>query len=321
MMNKKQLLKYLKNDMNSFEKRKTIEWIRKDAENHKVFNILKAEYIASNFKDSPADKKVVFFDEFKSRFKKIQPYLYIAVSAVIVFLWSVYTVDSDKSSSGKVIQLNGIMAQDVSFVTDRGAKKEIYLPDGSRVVLNADSKLTYAKEFNDLIREVVLVGEAFFEIKKNLNKPFIVYTDNIDLKVLGTSFNVKSYAKDKKIETTLVSGRVELARGKAIPIVLAPSQKAIFYKKENKLEIEEVPVSDMVAWKEGKLIFNKTPLQEVVRDLERKYNITIKINSQKLLSYKYTGVFDNLTIEEVLTVLIVSSPIKYSFLNDEIILE
>ncbi len=132
---------------------------------------------------------------------------------------------------------------------------------------------------------------------------------------------MRSYEKDKKVETTLVTGKVELIKDKETPIVLAPSQKAVFYKKENKLEIEEVKSLEVVAWKEGKLIFKKTSLQEVVVDLERKYNVKININSQKLLNYEYTGTFDNLSIDEVLKLLTISSPIKYSIKNGKIILE
>ena len=177
------------------------------------------------------------------------------------------------------------------------------------------------RHFNDSIREVTLIGEAFFDIKRNIHKPFIVNTNSIKIRVLGTSFNVKSYSKDKKVETTLVTGKVEVLKDKETPLILAPSQKAVFYKKENKLEIEEVQSHDVVAWKEGKLVFDKTPLQEVVIDLERKYNTKIIINSKNLLDYEYTGTFDNLSFEEVLKLLTISSPIKYSFKNEKTILE
>ncbi|PIA79332.1 hypothetical protein BFR04_00305 [Gaetbulibacter sp. 4G1] len=325
-MNKKQLLRYLKGDMDSVEKRKTIEWIRKSPENHKVFNILKAEYIASTFKDVPNNNSDFFFERFKNIIKKrkLDKYLYAAASIFVLFL---FLWNANNKSNNTVIQDNpqvvstNIIPEEINLITYRGDKKEIYLPDGSKIVLNAESELIYPKEFNDSIREVTLIGEAFFDIKRNVNKPFIVNTNSIKIKVLGTSFNVKSYDKDKKVETTLVTGKVELIKDKETPIVLAPSQKAVFYKKENKLEIEEVKSLEVVAWKEGKLIFKKTSLQEVVIDLERKYNVKININSQKLLNYEYTGTFDNLSIDEVLKLLTISSPIEYSIKNGKIILE
>ncbi|MDO5977643.1 FecR family protein [Flavivirga spongiicola] len=326
-MNKKQLLKYIKNDLNSVEKRKTIEWVRKSPENQKVYNVLKAEYIASTFKDVPNVNSDFFFQRFKNSIKKrkLDKFSYIAVSIAIITI----LIFNFK----EVISLNNIIPQEstqisqaapnghFSFITNRGDKKEVYLPDGSKIVLNADSELTYPKEFNDSIREVTLIGEAFFDIKRDENKPFIVNTNSIKIRVLGTSFNVKSYAKDTKVETTLVTGKVELIKDEETPIVLAPSQKAVFHKKENKLEIEEVKSLDVVAWKDGTLIFNKTPLREVAIDLERKYNIEININSLKLLNYEYTGTFDNLSIYEVLKLLTISSPIKYTIEGKEIFLE
>ncbi|MCF7568530.1 DUF4974 domain-containing protein [Sabulilitoribacter arenilitoris] len=326
-MNKKQLLRYLNGNMDSVEKRKTIEWIRKSPENHKVFNILKAEYIASTFKDVPNNNSDFFFERFKNIIKKrkLDKYLYAAASVFVLFL---FLWNANNKPNNIVIQNNpqvvskNIIPEEINLITYRGDKKEIYLPDGSKIVLNAESELIYPKEFNDSIREVTLIGEAFFDIKRNVNKPFIVNTNSIKIKVLGTSFNVKSYDKDKKVETTLVTGKVELIKDKETPIVLAPSQKAVFYKKENKLEIEEVKSLEVVvAWKEGKLIFKKTSLQEVVIDLERKYNVKININSQKLLNYEYTGTFDNLSIDEVLKLLTISSPIKYTIKNGKIILE
>ncbi|MDD7884924.1 FecR family protein [Flavivirga sp. 57AJ16] len=326
-MNKKQLLKYLKNDLDSVEKRKTIEWVRKSPENQKMYNALKAEYIASTFQDVPNVNSDFFFERFKNSIKKrrLDKFSYIAVSIIIIaiFIFNYKGMDSlNNILSQESTQIGQPASNDhFSFITARGDKKEVYLPDGSKIVLNADSELTYPKEFNDSIREVTLVGEAFFDIKRDENKPFIVNTNSIKIRVLGTSFNVKSYAKDTKVETTLVTGKVELIKDEETPIVLAPSQKAVFHKKENKLEIEEVKSLDVVAWKDGTLIFNKTPLREVVIDLERKYNIEININSLKLLNYEYTGTFDNLSIHEVLKLLSISSPIKYTIEGDHITLE
>jgi ferric-dicitrate binding protein FerR (iron transport regulator) len=325
-MTKKQVLKYIKGDLNSIEKRETIEWIRKSPENQKTYNVLKAEYIASTFKDLPNNTSDFFFERFKSTIKRkrLDKIAYVAISAIAILLlvFNIMDVGLVDTVPQKSSQVTNVGTQDhFSFITERGDKKEVYLPDGSKIVLNVDSELTYPKAFNDSIREVTLLGEAFFDIKRDVNKPFIVNTNNIKIRVLGTSFNVKSYDKDAKVETTLVTGKVELIKGKETPIVLAPSQKAVFHKKENRLEIEEVRATEVVSWKEGTLIFKKTPLKEVAVDLERKYNVNININSKKLLNYEYTGTFDNLSINEVLKLLSISSPIKYTVKGKTITLE
>ncbi len=324
-MNKKQILKYLKNELDSLEKRDMIEWIRSSSENHKKFNILKAEYVASAFKEIPNNNNDFFFERFINRTKKrkLSKLLFVSASVVILFsfIWSFNFSDTTNESSPTISETSEKTNPQFSFITLKGDNKEFYLPDGSKITLNVDSELTYPKEFNDSIREVSLIGEAFFDIKRNVNKPFIVNTSSIKIKVLGTSFNVKSYDTDKKVETTLVTGKVELIKDEETPIILAPSQKAVFHKKENTIKIEEVNAPDIIAWKTGKLIFNKTSLEEVVVDLERKYNVNININSQKLLNYEYTGTFDNLSIDEVLKLLTISSPIKYTIANDKILLE
>lgn len=326
-MKKKQIIRYIKNDLDSVEKRKVIEWIRQSPENQKVYNILKAQYIASTFKDVPNSNNDFFFNRFKNNIKKRKfgKAIYVAATLTILFgfAWGFKNImRNDINPAQKISDLNIVSElQKISFNTERGDKKEIYLPDGSKITLNADSELSYPKTFNDSIREVTLIGEAFFDIKRDVTKPFIVNTNSIKIRVLGTSFNVKSYDKDKKVETTLVTGKVELIKGKETPIVLAPSQKAVFHKTENKLEIEKVKSLDVVAWKDGTLIFDKTPLQEVVTDLERKYNTKIIINSKTLLNYEYTGTFDNLNIDDVLKLLTISSPIRYTMDDDKIILE
>ena len=326
-MRKRQLIKYIKNDMHVFEKRKTIEWIRQSPENQKKFNIVKVKYITSNFQGIRSDKnKEAFFDRLLLSVKKreLKRFIYVSASVLILFFALVnrdrFFFLKHKVSLEQSIEVNENMEL-LSSVTMRGAKKEIMLPDGSKVTLNTDSELIYPEVFNDSLREVTLIGEAFFDVKSDVSKPFIVYANKIKIKVLGTSFNIKSYSDDKNIETTLVTGKVELIKDKETPIILAPSQKAVFHKVENTLEIEEVNSNDVIAWKTGKLIFNKTSLQEVVADLERKYNVKININSLKLLDYVYTGTFDNLSIDEVLNLLTISSPIKYSIKNEEITLE
>ena len=327
-MNKKQVLKYIKGEMDSIEKKKLIEWIRKSPENQKVYNDLKAKYIASKFKDISNNNNDFFFERFKNNIKKRKSgKLVLAAASVVLLLSFLWNFQPETNTFETILPKEAIAENigdltNVSFITERGDKKEIYLPDGSRIVLNADSELSYPKAFNDSIREVTLIGEAFFDIKRDVTKPFIVNANNLKIRVLGTSFNVKSYSKDERIETTLVTGKVELIKDEETPIILAPSQKAVFHKKDNKLEIEEVrSLEQVVSWREGKLIFNKTPLQEVVTDLERKYNTKIIINSKNLLNYEYTGTFDNLTIDEVLKLLTISSPIKYAINNGKIILE
>ena len=120
-------------------------------------------------------------------------------------------------------------------VAKRGTKTKIILPDGSQVWLNSDSKLSYGERFNDTIREVSLEGEAYFDVIKDKNRPFIVMTNALNIRVLGTAFNIKSYAQDATIETTLIRGMIEVRKNNepaTKKIVLTPNEKLIYNKTE-----------------------------------------------------------------------------------------
>ncbi|MBQ0733265.1 FecR family protein [Aquimarina celericrescens] len=321
-MQEKDLIRYIKGEANPNEKQSIIEWIKKDAKHQKQYNILKAQYVASNLDLLDDTETNTAYQHFSSKRAANKKKYYYPVAAIAIllplFTWYVITFSENNSL---VTNTDFLKLDTQSIVTQYGDHKTIVLPDGSTVILNSNSSLTYAKNFSDTLRTVTLTGEAFFDIKRDTTKPFIVHTDQLKIRVLGTSFNVKSYPVDENIETTLVTGKVEvLQKSNEAPIVLAPSQKAIFDKEKKDIRINEVDSENVVAWKQGKLVFDKTPLKQVVLDLKRKYSVEFIIESDSLLDYKYTGEFDNLGLEEVLNLLKLSSSIQYTFKNNKIML-
>ncbi len=323
-MQEKHILEYIKGHLSPEERQHINDWIRSDINNQKKFNLLKAKHVASSFNEVSGDDSNVYYKKFSEevKVKKNFKHLMVASSFLLITFFFINYFSSSEINTKAPNSLNDIIDNNiVNTITTKGGKSEIILPDGSKVILNADSKLSYPKIFNDSIRHVNLIGEALFDIEHDSSRPFIVDANEIKIKVLGTTFNVKSYSKDKKIETTLISGKVELIKDEGVPVELTPSQKGIFYKNKNKILIEEVNSSNIIAWNEGKLIFKNTSMSEVALDLERKYNVKFIINSQKLLDYEYTGTFDNLTINEVLDLLAISSPIKYSIQDEKVTLE
>jgi len=323
-MQERQILKFIKGESNKAEKQHIVDWVRNHSDNQKIYNILKATYIASSFNEISSNNSDVFYVKFNKKVRVKNNYKYVAIAAsfLLISFFSINYFNQAEVLNKKPDQQKELVDINIiNTVTSKGGNSNIILPDGSKVVLNSDSKLSYPKIFNDSIRNVTLIGEAFFDIKHDSKKPFIVDANEIKIKVLGTTFNVKSYSKDEKIETTLITGKVELIKDDETPVILAPSQKAVFYKTQNKLKIEEVNSSNVVAWREGKLVFKNTSMKEVVIDLERKYNVKFIINSKKLLEYEYTGTFDNLSINEVLELLIISSPISYIRKDEKINLD
>ncbi len=193
-----------------------------------------------------------------------------------------------------------------------GAKTNFTLPDGSLVWLNSGSTLSYPSRFSNN-RMVKLLGEAFFEVEKN-NMPFIVSTDYGDVKVKGTSFNVKAFVDDHVFETTLEEGVVTF-KSKNAPneVTLKPGEQVA--KTETGFLIQTVETKYFTSWKEGKLLFNKEPFPGFIKKLERWYNVKIEYHDPKLDELWYTGTIEMESISEVMELIREAAPVSYSFNN------
>lgn len=157
-----------------------------------------------------------------------------------------------------------------------GEEKHIFLPDSSELWLNTGTTVKYPREFRNGKRDVYLDGEAYFSVRKNVAKPFIVYTEKISVKVLGTKFSVKAYRSDQKATATLTSGRVEVSTPNNIDRILKPNEQLSYDKKESIIKITGIPSEETMAWLNGQLIFTDTSLSDILQALERKFNIEIK---------------------------------------------
>ena len=177
-----------------------------------------------------------------------------------------------------------------------GKTSQIILPDGTKVHLNAGSRLVYPEFFKDKHRTVFLMGEAFFDVKENKNRPFVVKTTDVKLKVLGTKFNVSAYSSDNVIETVLTEGKVSLEPLNggvfAKSMELLPNQLASFDKGTQELVVNDVDVSNYVLWKDGILKFESTDLSRIVKRLERFYNVRFYYGDPFLGSVTITGKLD-----------------------------
>nr|WP_237249411.1 FecR family protein [Sphingobacterium faecale] len=173
-----------------------------------------------------------------------------------------------------IVPLTGSEALTCEIHTPRGGQYQVTLSDGTKVWLNADSKLTYPSQFDLDKRVVELVGEAYFEVAKNIvdnvNKPFVVKTKKQEIEVLGTSFNTTAYMDDDCTYTTLVEGKVQIKDGKK-EVFLSPGEQCMT-TASGLLEKKRVDVSQFVAWRNDEFFFYETELKEVVRMLGRWYD-------------------------------------------------
>lgn len=233
-------------------------------------------------------------------------------------------------STGKEVQ--------VEISASKGIRKIIKLPDGTVVRLNSDSKISYDIDMQSKDqRNVSLVGEAFFEVAHDKERPFVVKTSKIAIKVLGTEFNVKEYPGDRESETTLLRGSIELSvNGRSDQkFVLKPSEKfALAERKETTagknsnsvLTIENaspVKLGDQeyileTSWIENKLVFQNESFEDLIPKLERWYNVRITLNDPSIKSYRFTGIFINENINQALEAMQLIKSFNYKLTENEV---
>ena len=196
---------------------------------------------------------------------------------------------------------------------DRGERSGVTLPDGTQVKLNAESS---GRE----LRQVNLEGEAYFEVTRNEDKPFVVHTKYLDIEVLGTSFNVYSYERENVMEMALISGRIKIqtCSEPSRVVYLKPNEKALFNKESGIITVEKTDNRFETAWLRGDLVFRSTTLSDVLAKLERRYGVNIHLNDSSLANDLFTGNFDSEYIVEVMDLLERHYDFTYDVRGDDI---
>lgn len=226
-------------------------------------------------------------------------------------------------------------AQSNVIVTKRASRTNLVLPDGTVVWVNSDTKISYDASFGKHTRDVYLVGEAYFEVINDKNKPFIVHTNSMDVRVLGTTFNVKDYETDPLAEALLISGSLEVIvreKGRNKKVLLSPNEKIITSKSpghsdpvaspKNKERIngfslekieEETDKENIkeIGWMQNKLVFKNEKIDDIVPILERWYDVRITITGAGSHDLRITGTFENDKLDDVMESLKISAQIQY----------
>jgi transmembrane sensor len=249
------------------------------------------EKLASNIQELPAERAVE---------RVLSPKVYsLKVAASIAFL----------ILCSFILYLT-VFKQHAIVNESNGAITHLTLPDGSEVWLNKESKITYADNFHGSERSVELSGEAFFQVTKNADKPFVIHTPEAEVRVLGTSFNVKAYEGDTSTGVFVVTGLVQFSgRSGENGLALKPGEAASFIHSES-LVIREEESENVLAWKDRKLTFRKTHLRDVAKTLERYFNITVEVSSKELSTCRFTSSFNDPSLEEVMEALRISLDLK-----------
>ena len=224
------------------------------------------------------------------------------IAAAILFLilgsWIVYLTNDNR-------QMKVLAEKEIRFTSGKIGRSTVILPDGSSVLLNANSALAYQGDFGKIDRKVSLSGEALFKVKRNEEKEFVVKANSMTIKVLGTTFNVSSYETDDFVEMSLINGSVKV-NAECPPYesyLVKPNQKVILDKRSGKMSLHETKAKHEILWASESLVFNETPMREVFNILEKRYDVKFKFENVHFLDDTYSGTFDDNYIENVLFVL------------------
>ena len=203
---------------------------------------------------------------------------------------------------------------------ERGQKASITLPDGSKVWLNSLSELTYNSDFNTEKRELLLDGEAYFEVASNPDKPFVVRSNEITVEALGTAFGVKAYTDDVSVSSILMHGKVRVTTPNG-SIILKPNER-IQYDRElaTTRQSSVTNAVDFTGWIHNELRFENESLFEIARNIQRIYNVEIIFSTERLKKLRYTGTVDNNSLESVLNLISLTSPVSFKIDGQKVIL-
>ncbi|MBR9998574.1 MAG: FecR family protein [Cyclobacteriaceae bacterium] len=248
----------------------------------------------------------------------------VSAASILLILMSVFTYR--QLTLVTHVAVNGDHPVVIEKISPAGQKTKIFLPDGSSVWLNADSKLQYSSDFNEKYRTVWLTGEAYFDIKSDQSKPFQVKSGNIAIKAFGTSFNVNTYIGNQEIEVVLDQGDViienlfsSMIPGMPLKAKLNPGDRAVYSLNKSEFTVDHVNNTfDYTCWKNGILSFDHDDFETVINKLERWYGVNFTWSTQPAGDWTFTGEFNNEYLDSVLNKLVNSEGISYKIKNEKV---
>lgn len=323
-MTEEKLIKFLNNQCTDEEIDEIISWSQEDAFNEESMKWGLSAWNSYQVEDDLMDDKkfTLLFDRIQERIalesekqnrnkqRKLSLITWLTRVAAILLLplliFMFYTLSETANIKTELSQLTTIPVDTMEVIVPLGSRTVVQLSDGSVVHLNYGSTLRYPQTFIGNTREVLLIGEGYFEVSHNPQKPFIVKTSKLNVKALGTEFNVMAYSDSDEIETTLVNGKVELETLG----VMEPGQHVNYNSKTKEVSSSKGSTEKYTAWKEGKLIFDEASILEVAEKLSRKFNVLIDVKDD-MKKYSYTVTFDDEPLFQILDLMTIATPVRY----------
>lgn len=315
MPDERLMVNYLSGNADADVKIQVESWISEHPDNEKSFILFEKIYQNQKIQQriltrdaNAAFKSVMQRSKMKSRRVFLQR---VSVAASILVLLSslgLYFFGKEKLPESAVVVVTA----------PANAQTKVYLPDGTEVFLNRGSNITYPAVFSEKQRDVVLNGEAFFNVAHNPEKPFVLSnkSEQYKIKVLGTAFNVQAHERGEVIQTTLVSGSIELCiAALGSKNILTPSQRATYTIGAQQLQIADVDTDRDLDWIYNRLVFRNTPMPVVLDRLAAFYNVRFDVQSKKVETYTFTGTFEDKSLYQVLDYIKIASKLNYKILH------
>ncbi|UII29742.1 FecR domain-containing protein [Fulvivirga ulvae] len=315
------LIKFLADEANENDIDQLHQWLSKDTKNHKILTEWMDAYY-HQYQNEVEFDVIKGFDRLNHKIneqspvstrRKIHDFTYWMKLAAAITIPVLITL---------IFFLNNPMrSTQVSMVEKSnpyGQKSIIQLSDGTIVKLNAGSSIRYPEKFSPQERKVYLKGEAFFEVTRDTERPFLVMTDDIETKVLGTSFNISAYQQDAAITVSVATGKVSVSHAGDSQVYLEPSEQARFVKKEKQLLKSKINLENTLAWKDNVLLFDGSSFTEVAQKLEMWYGIDVDLKNTGTAKCSITGKFKNENLINVLEAISLSTGINYEKKDDKV---
>jgi len=319
---KKMIEKFLSHTISDEDKPKLLNAI----DNGQISKKLMEDYYAKKWSDAARFPSPIAEESREKIWKRIQTFLrsqtisysrvkqnWIAIAGVAAVAILIFVLGYS------LRQTSGFVGEELVVIVQNGQKANVQLPDGSLVCLNSASELRYPADFGNKNRIVKLKGEAYFDVESNPKRPFIVQTrSNLQIKALGTKFNVKSYPEDALTTSTLIEGKIEVSNSK-LAEMLFPGEQIQYHLGEQIFHRSSVDnVEEAIFWMTDQFVFREETLENIAKILERSYNVTISFASPEIKEIHYSGKIENNSIENVLNLITIVSPLEYDMTESHI---
>ncbi|HZL10076.1 MAG TPA: FecR domain-containing protein [Prolixibacteraceae bacterium] len=321
-MNEEKLIRYIKGEFFSdAEILEILHWIESAPENQKTYNHLKNLWVVTGF-EYPDEVNVPDFNFPKTKsifLQKTGLSTLLKYAAVFILAFSLGTASFYFMNSNQQKELANLYNTiDVPY----GERSRITLYDGTRVWLNSGTKFRYPVVFSPQTRDVYMQGEAYFDVAKDSKHPFIVNAGQLKVEVLGTHFNVCAYTDDNEFSATLEEGSVNAVNtssGKSM--IIKPGEQVVVNREANNLKRQEVNTELFTSWKENLLKFEDAPFEDVIKKMERWYDVNISVDPAIDTKERYTMTIKTESLREMLQLVTRTTNMKYEINENNVVLK